>query len=474
MTDVLNPATEIAVTQSASGGRAEMELAIQAAVNAHKVGVWRKMSLQERSSILRDVAASIRARAEDFARVETTEQGRPLIQSQAMMVPLAAHAFEFFAGVMLTHGGRSGHPSPAAMAFTLKQPVGVVGCITPANVPLVLASEKLAPALAAGNCVVLKPPQECPGSSVLLMECLQAAGLPAGVCNMVLGGSEAAEHLVAHPQVGMIAFTGATATGKTIMRQGAGSLKRLLLELGGKAPQIIFEDADLAGAIEGALWGAFLNGGQICMASTRIMIQRSRFEEFAESFVQRVKQIRIGPGLDPASQMGPMLSSRIRDRVQAYIRAAMRDGATLLCGGPDSPAGPGYWVLPTVFADVKPEMSIYQEEVFGPVPLLIPFDDLDEAITMSHQTDYGLTGSVWTRDLDRALRVAEELEVGTLWVNEHLIRAPGFPFGGWKQSGYGREACPETLDEYSQVKTVYLDRSPGGLKPRYQMFRGGT
>jgi phenylacetaldehyde dehydrogenase len=472
--EVLNPATEKMTTQFVVGGKAQMELAVEAARRAHKLGIWRKMGLQERSSILRAVATNIRARAEEFARIETTEQGRPLMQSLGMMVPLAANAFDFFAGIMLAHGGRSGHPSPAALAFTLKHPVGLVGCITPANVPLVLASEKLAPALAAGNCVILKPPLECPGSSVLLMECVQAAGIPAGVCNLVLGGTEAAEHLVGHPEVGMIAFTGSTATGKQIMRQSAGRLKRLLLELGGKAPQIVFEDADLPGAIEGALWGAFLNGGQICMASTRILVQRSRFQEFAERFVQRIRQIRVGPGLDPVSQMGPMLSSRVRDRVQACIRSGLSEGASMLCGGPEPPEATGYWVIPTVFADVKPEMNIYKEEVFGPVPLLIPFEDLDEAVAISHQTEYGLTGSVWTKDLDRALRVAEELEVGTVWINEHLIRAPGFPFGGWKQSGFGREACPETLDEYSQVKTVYLDRSPGGHKPRYQMFRGGA
>lgn len=408
---------------------------------------------------------------------ETLDQGRPFRQSHGMMVPLAAGAWEFFAGALLTFTGEAANPEPWASGYTIKQPIGVVGCITPGNVPLVLGSEKLAPALAAGNCVILKPPPECPISSVKLVECIADAGVPDGVINLVLGdGSTVGRAMAEHPGIGMIAFTGSTNTGKQIMQQAASNVKRLLLELGGKAPQVVFEDADVDAAVEGAMWGAYLNGGQICMAVTRILIHESNYDSFAEKFVEKTKKLRIGPGIEPTTDLGPMVSARVRDRVRGYIQNGLDDGATILLGGNGLNGNQykkGFWVEPTVFSDVTPEMSIVRDEIFGPVPVLQKFEDVKQAIKMANDTQFGLTGSIWTNNLQTALRMAEEVRAGYVWINDHLIRATGFPFGGWQQSGFGREASAQTLDEFSNTKSVYIDRTGLVRKPRYNLLYPG-
>ena len=476
--DLLDPATEGQIGTIPVGTTGDVDQAVEAAQKAFMESGWASMGWRERSRLLRKVGETMMRRKDEIALAETIDQGRPLRQSQGMMVPLAAGAWEFFAGALMTFTGESAHPEPWASGYTLKQPIGVVGCITPGNVPLVLGSEKLAPALAAGNCVILKPPPECPISSVLLVDCMVEAGVPEGVINLVLGdGGTVGRAMAEHPGIGMIAFTGSTNTGKQIMVQAASNVKRLLLELGGKAPQVVFEDADVDGAVEGAMWGAYLNGGQICMAVTRILVHESIFESFAEKLVEKTKKLRIGPGVELTTDLGPMVSVRIRDRVNNYIQEGQKDGAKVLLGGGEGLNGDlfskGYWVQPTIFSDVTPDMSIVREEIFGPVPILQKFSNIEQAVEMANDTPFGLTGSVWTNNLQTALTMADKVRAGYVWINDHLIRATGFPFGGWQQSGFGREAAAQTLDEFSNTKSIYFDRTGLVRKPRYNLLYPG-
>nr|VFJ62540.1 MAG: aldehyde dehydrogenase (NAD+)/betaine-aldehyde dehydrogenase [Candidatus Kentron sp. DK] len=471
---LLDPATEDSLGSIPKGTTEDADRAVASAREAFEAGAWRRMGVRERSRVLRRVGEILLRRCEEIATAETLDQGRSLRQSRGMMLPLAAGAWEFFAGCLLNFHGRAASPEPWASAYTINQPLGVVACITPGNVPLVLGSEKLAPALAVGNSVVLKPPPECPISSVLLVECLLEAGIPEGVVNLVHGdGEPVGRRLAEHPDVDMVAFTGSTETGKAIMRLGAGNVKRLLLELGGKAPQVVFPDADVDAAVKGALWGVYLNSGQICMASTRLLLHESIYDEFVEKFVRRTRDLRVGPGIEPDTNVGPMVTIRARDKVEACIARAVEEGATVLCGG-DRPRGDryarGFWVEPTVLAADSPGITATRQEIFGPVPVVQRFAHMAEAIRMANDTEYGLAGSVWTNDLNTAMTMAEEVRAGYVWINDHLIRATGFPFGGWKQSGFGREAAAQTLDEYCNVKTVYIDRTGLAEKPRYGLL----
>ena len=474
---IINPATEESLGTIPLGTADDVDKAVAAAQQAHEVGHWRRMPVGDRARIVRRVGEIMMQRRDELARAETLDQGRPIRQSQGMIVPLAANAWDFMASALVTFQGTSVSPAPWVSGYTLHQPIGVVGAITPGNVPLILGSEKLSAALAAGNCAILKPPPECPIASVLFVECIIEAGVPEGVINLVLGdGQTVGKAIGEHPGIGMIAFTGSTKVGKMLMRQASVNVKRLLLELGGKAPQIIFADADIDAAVEGAMWGAYLNGGQICMASTRILVHKSIYDEFSQRFVRQTKKLRIGPGINPDSDLGPMVSERIRDNVVAYIQAGKADGATVLTGGEllgDGQFDKGYWVQPTIFSDIRPDMSIWREEIFGPVPVLETFETQEEAIRLANDTPYGLTGSVWTNDLRTALTMAEEVDAGYVWINDHLIRAPGLPFGGWKQSGFGREAAAETLREFSNVKSVFIDRTGLAFKPRYKLVYPG-
>jgi acyl-CoA reductase-like NAD-dependent aldehyde dehydrogenase len=471
---IVNPATEEPLGSLPRGTGDDIDRAVTAAHNAFRMGEWRRLDARERAHRLRRIGQLMLERADEIARVETLDQGRPFRQSRDISVPKSAFAWEFYAGVLIDHMGRAAMPRSSTAAFTIKQPIGVVGCITPGNVPLVLACEKLAPALAAGNSVVLKPPPECPLSSALLMECIAEAGIPSGVINLVFGDADTGRHLVKHTDVEMIAFTGSTAAGKEIMRLAADNVKRLLLELGGKAPQIICEDADLEAAVDGAMWGAYYNGGQVCMAVTRILVQETLFERFIEQFVARTQSLKLGPGIDPASELGPMVSADIRDRVEGFIERGVEAGATVLCGGERLRKGEyakGFWIQPTVFKDVTPDMEIFREEIFGPVPAVVRFSTIDEAISLANRTRYGLSGSIWTQDIGKALAIAEEVQAGYVWVNDHLVRMPGFPFGGWKESGFGREAAAETLNEYSHTKTIHIDPLAVGIKTRSNLLQ---
>jgi len=475
---VRDPATEEHLGSIPAGTSADVELAVEAAERSFMAGSWRRRGVRERSRIVRRVGELMLERADELAITETTDQGRPIRQSRGMQVPLAAAAWDFFAGALMGWSGHSIPPDPAVIGFTFKQPVGVVACITPGNVPLVLASEKLAPALAAGNSVILKPPSECPLSSILLAECIAEAGVPDGVFNLLLGDAEpVGTALVEHPAVNMVAFTGSTETGKRIMAAASGTVKRLLLELGGKAPMVVCADADVDAAVEGALWASFMNGGQVCMSATRILLHESVYQPFAERFVARTEALRIGPGIDTATDLGPMVTRTARDRVRRYVEAGLSDGATLLTGGEPLEGErweKGFWVRPAVFTDVTPDMSIVHEEIFGPVPVLERFADLDDAVERANDTRYGLTGSVWTRDLETGLRLAEEIQAGYVWINDHLVRAPNLPFGGWKESGIGRETAALTLDEFAETKSIHVDRTGVARKPRYELLSPDT
>lgn len=469
---VLNPATEEQLGTIPHGCAADVDDAVQAARLTHDRGSWRTMGFRERSRILHRVADLLRNQAEKLAWIETLDQGRPLRQSLDMMVPLAADAWDFFASALVGYYGDAYRSEPWAFGYTLKHPLGVVGCIVPSNVPLVLSSEQLAPALAAGNSVVLKSPPDCPLSSIKLVECIHEAGVPKGVVNLVHGGRAVGQALVEHPGIDMIAFTGSTATGKSIMGAAASTLKRLLLELGGKAPFIVFSDADLDAAIDGAILGAYLNGGQICMSATRLLLHESIYDEFVARFAAATRQLKVGPGADPATRIGPMVSAALRDRIERHIAAAIEAGADALSGGSPLRDGAwqrGFWVNPTVLANVPDTASVWRDEVFGPVPVVRKFHTPEDAIRLANDTPYGLAGSVWTTDLRTAHTMAEAICAGYLWINEHLIRAPGLPFGGLRQSGLGSQASLRTLDSYSQLKSVFVDRSPQGPKPRHRM-----
>lgn len=475
--ELLNPATEEIIGTIPVGTNEDVNLVVKSAQNSHESGEWRRTAVADRARIIRRVGEIMMRRRDEIAAAETIDQGRSIRQSNGMMVPLSASAWDFFASALLTFHGSSVRPVPWASGFTMHQPIGVVGAITPGNVPLVLGSEKLAPALAAGNCVILKPPPECPISSILLVESIIEAGIPEGVINMVLGsGPTVGKSMGEHPGIGMIAFTGSTSVGKSLMKLAAVNVKRLLLELGGKAPQVVFADSSIDAAVEGAMWGAYLNGGQICMASTRILVQNSAYEEFVQKFVEKSEKLRIGPGINPDTDLGPMVSARIRDRIESYIQAGQDEGAQIVSGGNllrDGKYEKGFWIQPTIFTEVTPEMSIVREEIFGPVPVIEKFESMEDAIRKANATPYGLTGSVWTNNLHTALNMAEAVEAGYVWINDHLIRAPGLPFGGWKQSGFGREAAAQTLAEFSQMKSVFFDRTGMDFKPRYRILYPG-
>ncbi len=474
---VLNPATEETIGTIPVGTEEDVNRAVESARRAHEAGEWRGMAVADRSRIVRRVGEIMMRHKDEIAASETIDQGRPIRQSKGMIVPLAASAWDFFASAVMTFHGSAVRPVPWASGYTMHQPIGVVGAITPANVPLVLGSEKLAPALAAGNCVILKPPPECPVASTMLVECMIEAGVPPGVINLVHGdGPIVGKAMAEHPAIGMIAFTGSTKVGQSIMRQAAVNVKRLLLELGGKAPQVVFADSDVDAAVQGAMWGAYLNGGQICMASTRILVQDPMYDEFLDKFVKSTEKLRIGPGIDPDTDIGPMVSARIRDNVESYILAGKEDGAVAMTGGNvlrDGKYAKGFWIEPTVFAEASSDMSIVRDEIFGPVPVVQRFKSQEEAVSMANDTPYGLTGSVWTNDVRRALDMAEAVEAGYVWVNDHLIRAPGLPFGGWKQSGFGREAAAQTLGEFTNTKSIFFDRTDLAAKPRYKLVYPG-
>jgi len=460
--DTLNPATGEVLARVAEGGAEDIDRAVAAARSSFDRGTWRDLPPAERAKLLWQVGDMIEERANEFAQLESLDNGMPINDALLFFVPMAAATFRYYAGWVTKLDGATQQVSVPGkyLSYTLRQPVGVVGQIIPWNFPLMMAAWKIAPALACGNSVVLKPAEETPLSALLLAELLQEAEIPQGVLNVVPGyGETAGARLASHPDVDKIAFTGSTAVGKLIAKASAESnLKRVSLELGGKSPNIVFADAELSQAVSGAFFGVFWNQGQVCSAGSRLFVQEKVYDETLNELVKTVEETRIGPGIDPMSQMGPLVSKAQMERVLGYIQTGNQEGARLLAGG-KRPEGldHGYFVQPTVFADVDGKMRIAQEEIFGPVVSAIPFRDEQDLIAKANDTMYGLAAGVWTKDVKRAHRVAHALNAGTVYVNCYHIADPVTPWGGFKQSGWGRELGPYALDLYTELKNVIVD-----------------
>lgn len=455
--ETVNPATGKIITRVAEGDRADIDLAVKAARKAFDEGPWRKFSARERGRILWKVSEVLEKHKEELAWLETLDNGKPIRDSVAVDVPGTIECFQYYAGWANKIYGETIPVDGPYFNYTLREPVGVVGAIVPWNFPLVLASGKLAPALACGSTVVLKPAEQTPLTALRLAECLREAGLPDGVVNVVTGfGPTAGRALVEHAGVDKIAFTGEYLTGQEIMRNASGTLKRVSLELGGKSPNVIFADADLERAVENAMTGAFFNAGQVCCAGTRIFVEKKIHDSFTEKLVERAKGLRQGDPMDPKTEMGPQVSEEQLDKVMRYVAIGRKEGAKLILGG-GRPDLPGFFFRPTVFDQATNRMRISREEIFGPVASIIPFKDFDEVIRESNDTFYGLAAAVWTRDIDKAHAAARRLKAGTVWINCYGAFDSASPFGGYKMSGFGRDGGRNALDLYTEVKSVWVE-----------------
>ena len=456
-----NPSTGATLAQVAEGDAEDIDRAVAAARQAFERGPWPKMTPSQRGRLLWRVAELIEQHADELALLETLDNGKPIKYSTASDVPLTADHFRYFAGWASKIEGETIPVSiPNMLTYTLREPLGVVGQIIPWNFPLQMASWKLAPALACGNTVVLKPAEQTPLTALRLGELICEAGFPDGVVNIVPGfGATAGAALSAHPDVDKIAFTGSTEVGKKILQASVGNLKKVTLELGGKSPNIIFPDADMKYAARGALNAIYFNSGQVCTAGSRLFVHRAVYDEVVSQLTALANQMRVGVGADPATDMGPVISQEQLDRVTGYIAAGTRDGAIATTGGErvGGDLASGYFVRPTVFDQVRDEMTIAQEEIFGPVVVAMPFEELEEVAARANQSIYGLAAGIWTSDIKKAHKMVSLLKAGVIWVNTYNQFDAAAPFGGYKQSGYGREMGHAVLDAYTQVKTAWIN-----------------
>ncbi|MGH7266719.1 MAG: aldehyde dehydrogenase family protein [Candidatus Rokuibacteriota bacterium] len=458
----INPATEEESARVARGDERDIDLAVQAARRAFEHGPWPKMTAAERGRTLWKLADLITANLDEMARLESVNTGKTLFDSGKVELPFAAEVFRYYAGWTTKIHGETLNLRDGAFTFTLRQPIGVIGAIVPWNFPFLLSSWKIAPALAAGNTVVLKPASLTPLTALKFAQLTAEAGLPEGVFNVVPGpGGKVGMALVRHPGVDKIAFTGSTEVGKSIMREAAGSLKRVSLELGGKSPNIVFADADVEAAVRGALTGIFYNKGEVCAAGSRLLVEQTVHDEVVSRLTDRVKGLKVGDPLDKATRMGPVVSRQQLDTVMGYIEAGRQEGARLVAGGERARVGngKGYFLQPTIFTGVASSMRIAREEIFGPVLSVIPFTDVDDGIAQGNETFYGLAAAVWTRDVGKALRAARAIRAGTVWVNAYNLYDAALPFGGFKESGFGRELGAAGMDLYTEVKSVWVDLS---------------
>lgn len=454
--ETINPATEEVIARVAEGSTADIDKAVKAARKAFESGPWPKMKASEREGILRRIAELIRKNQEELARLETLDSGKPIQNSRTIDIPASASSFDYYAGWADKLMGETVPADPGFFTYTLREPLGVIGAITPWNFPLVLSSQKVAPALAAGNTVVLKPAEQTPLTALRLAEMAQEAGLPEGVLNVVPGfGLTAGAPLVAHPEVDGISFTGDSRTGKEIMKNASQTLKRISFELGGKSPNIIFADADLEEAADFACEGIFFNQGEVCCAGSRLFVEEKVKKPFTEALLERAKKWQPGDPLDPKTEMGAMVSKEQFEKVLEYIDIGKKEGAGLLVDGRRK-NDRGYFIGPTIFDRVTHQMRLAQEEIFGPVLAEISFKNFDEVIAEANRTFYGLAAAVWTRDIQKAHRVARSIKAGTVWVNCYGAFDHSMPFGGYKMSGFGREGGIHTFDFYTQMKSVWV------------------
>jgi phenylacetaldehyde dehydrogenase len=458
--DTYNPATGEVLARIAEGDREDIDRAVKAARTAFETGRWSQLTPSERGRLIWKLADLLEENLEEFAELESLDNGKPLKIARAADVPLAVDLFRYMSGWATKVEGNTipisvpYTPGAKYLAYTLREPVGVVGQIIPWNFPLLMAAWKLGPALATGNTVVLKPAEQTPLTALRLGELFQEAGFPDGVVNIVPGyGETAGAALAAHPGVDKIAFTGSTEVGKLILQAAAGNLKKVSLELGGKSPNVVFADVDLDTAIAGAASAIFFNHGQCCCAGSRLYVENSIFDKVVEGVAEHAKKINVGSGLDPATDMGPLVSAEQLNRVCGYLESGFSEGAKAVVGG-GRHGDKGYFVKPTVLVNTNDKMKVVQEEIFGPVVTAIPFRDPADVITQANDTVYGLAAGIWTRDIQKAHRLASQLRAGTVWINCYNIFDAALPFGGYKQSGWGREMGHEVLEQYTEVKAV--------------------
>jgi aldehyde dehydrogenase (NAD+) len=460
-----DPATGGRLTDVAHGGPEDIDRAVAAARRAFESKVWHRVAPNVKQRMLFGIGERMLARAEEFAHLEALDNGKSALVAQVVDVVWAADIFHYYAGWATKVEGRTipvsvpWVPDGQFHAYTLREPIGVCGAIIPWNFPLVMAALKIAPALAAGNTVVLKPAEQTPLSALLLGELLLEAGIPDGVVNIVPGFGDAGAALAAHDDVDKVAFTGSVETGKRIVEAAKGNLKKVSLELGGKSPNIVFADADLEAAAVGSTMAWLFNHGQSCVAGTRLYVEDRIFDEFTAQVAAIASAAKLGPGLDPATQVGPLVSQQQLDRVTGYLEQGLADGARALTGG-GRHGDTGYFVQPTVLVDVKPDFSVVREEIFGPVVVAQPFSAEQELIQVANNSEYGLAAGIWTNDLSRAHRVAQQLRAGTVWVNTYNALDTALPHGGFKQSGWGRELGAEAMDLYTQTKSVNIQLKP--------------